>query len=116
MKREDIRNQLIELLESVPAAQRLYPDLFVDMLMENNVTIVVKCKDCRSMRQSDYALEFDGKTPLCECSYSSMVNRPHEYCSWGEKRKQPVEKCATCKKSDGKGYCRYRDCEYEPKS
>lgn len=33
------REKLIELLESVPHPQRLYPDLFVDMLIENGVTI-----------------------------------------------------------------------------
>ena len=33
------REKLIELLETVPAHQRLYPDLYVDYLIENGVTI-----------------------------------------------------------------------------
>lgn len=108
-----VKDRLIELLESIPAAQRLYPEMFVDMLIENGVTIVVKCKDCRHARKSKDALEFDGVTPLCICDYSTMPNRWHEHCSWGEKRKQPIEKCLTCKKSD-EGYCTYYICDYEP--
>ena len=36
------REKLIELLESVPHPQRLYPDLYVDMLIENGVTVQTK--------------------------------------------------------------------------
>lgn len=108
------REKLIELLESVPHPQRLYPDLFVDMLIENGVRVVVKCRDCKHMYQSEHARDWDGETPLCECGYSTMENRGYEYCSWGEKRKQPIEKCLTCKKSL-RGKCLYRECDYEPK-
>ena len=34
-----MREKLIELLESVPHAQRLYPDLYVDSLIANGVTV-----------------------------------------------------------------------------
>lgn len=81
------REKLIELLESVPHPQRLYPDLFVDMLIENGVRVVVQCKNCKYARESEYALEFDGVTPLCECDYCYMPNRWHEYCSWAEPKK-----------------------------
>ena len=35
----DIEEKLIELLESVPHAQRLYPDLYVTHLITNGVTV-----------------------------------------------------------------------------
>lgn len=34
------REKLIELLEEVPHAQRLYPDMYVDKLIENGVTVL----------------------------------------------------------------------------
>ena len=30
---------------------------------------VVRCKDCKHAEKSKYAFDWDGKTPLCECSY-----------------------------------------------
>ena len=33
------RERLIELLEAIPHPQRLYPDLFVDSLIDNGVTV-----------------------------------------------------------------------------
>lgn len=80
------KDRLIELLEAIPHAKRLYPDLFVDYLIENGVRVVICCDECKHARESEDALEFDGVTPLCECSYSTQVNRWHEYCSWGEKK------------------------------
>ncbi len=122
------KEKLLELLESIPHAQRLYPDLYVDMLIENGVKIdavsrdvhngvcaqfmwerdmaisqleehgipfggiapdvveVVRCKDCKYARESEDAYDWDGKTALCECGYSKMVNRWHEYCSWGKRK------------------------------
>lgn len=34
------KEKLIELFEAIPHAKRLYPDLFVDYLIENGVRIV----------------------------------------------------------------------------
>lgn len=42
------REKLIELLEAIPYPQRLYPDLFVDSLIVNGVTIKSDCEDCAS--------------------------------------------------------------------
>ena len=39
------REKLIELLEAIPHAQRLYPDLFVDYLIDHNVTMIERCED-----------------------------------------------------------------------
>lgn len=36
----DDKKRLIELLEAIPHAKRLYPDLFVDYLIENGVRVV----------------------------------------------------------------------------
>ena len=81
-----IKEKLIELLEKVPHPQRLYPDLYVDMLIKNGVTIITECKDCKYVRESEDAIEFDGSTPLCECDFSKMINRPNEYCSWAVRK------------------------------
>lgn len=35
----DVREKLVELLEGVPHPQRLYPDLYVDYLVANGVTV-----------------------------------------------------------------------------
>ena len=35
----EVKEELVKLLESVPHPQRLYPDLYVDMLIDNGVTI-----------------------------------------------------------------------------
>ena len=48
---------------------------------------VVRCKDCKHAEKSKYAFDWDGKTPLCECSYMTQPNRWHEYCSWAERKK-----------------------------
>ena len=48
---------------------------------------VVRCKDCKHAEKSKYAFDWDGKTPLCECSYMTKPNRWHEYCSWAERKK-----------------------------
>jgi hypothetical protein len=45
---DNTREKLIELLETVPHPQRLYPDLFVDSLIANGVTIKSDCEDCAS--------------------------------------------------------------------
>ena len=84
-----------------------------DIPSSEDVVEVVRCRDCRHAWQSDHAFDWDGETPLCECGYHEGVNRWHEYCSWGEKRKQPIEKCLTCNKSL-RGRCLYRECSYEP--
>ncbi len=47
---------------------------------------VVRCKDCKHAEKSKYAFDWDGKTPLCECSYMTQPNRWHEYCSWAERK------------------------------
>lgn len=47
---------------------------------------VVRCKECRHAKESKDAFDWDGITPLCECSYMTQPNRWHEYCSWGERR------------------------------
>ena len=48
---------------------------------------VVRCKACKHAEKSKYAFDWDGKTPLCECSYMTQPNRWHEYCSWAERKK-----------------------------
>ena len=47
---------------------------------------VVRCKDCKHAEKSKYAFDWDGKTPLCECSYMTQPNSWHEYCSWAERK------------------------------
>lgn len=47
---------------------------------------IVRCKECKHARKSEDAFDWDGETPLCVCGYSKMVNRWHEYCSWGARR------------------------------
>ena len=47
---------------------------------------VVRCKDCKHAEKSKYAFDWDGKTPLCECSYMTQPNRWHEYRSWAERK------------------------------
>lgn len=37
-----IKDRLIELIEAIPYHRRLYPDLFVDYLIENGVTVKEK--------------------------------------------------------------------------
>jgi hypothetical protein len=35
----DVREKLVELLEEIPHPQRLYPDLYVDRIIEKGVTV-----------------------------------------------------------------------------
>ena len=87
-----VKDKLIELLESISAAQRLYPEMFVDMLIENGVTIVVKCKDCKHRYNKEYcpmcfeeAIEWDDDGYM-ETDYV-MHDRTQDdgYCECGEK-------------------------------
>ena len=83
---ETMREKLIELLESVPHAQRLYPDLYVDHLIANGVTIPVRCKDCK---------HYDNSEGICWCHLNSKFfpggmdwhGFPEDgFCSYGERR------------------------------
>ena len=75
-----MREKLIELLESVPHAQRLYPDLYVDHLIANGVTIPVRCKDCKHHEHYD-ALLYCGHIRGLTGSVS-----PHGYCVYAERK------------------------------
>lgn len=77
-----VKKKLLELLETVPHPQRLYPDLYVDMLIENGVTIHTCCRDCKY---------YDSKGLECTIKFDSDGERldmsPHYYCSDGKRRK-----------------------------
>ena len=47
---------------------------------------VVRCKDCKHGRESEYAFAVDTKKPLCDCCYMWLPHQWHEYCSFGERR------------------------------
>ena len=84
------REKLIELLEEVPHAQRLYPDMYVDKLIENGVTVLkwISVKEEQKPRHMQEC--------LCVCTFNDQrdykwlnvlrwyddngngyVNRPH---------------------------------------
>lgn len=77
----ELKKKLIELLEAIPHPQRLYPDLFVDMLIENGVVIPVRCKQCKY---------YDPKELECTIKFDSDGERlamaSHHYCSDGKRR------------------------------
>jgi hypothetical protein len=52
---------------------------------------IVRCGGCKHGHPSKDALEFDGVTPLIECGYSKMPNRPYEFCSWGKHKPEGSE-------------------------
>ena len=47
---------------------------------------VVRCKDCKHGRESEYAFAVDTKKPLCDCCYMWLPHQWHGYCSRGERR------------------------------
>lgn len=74
------REKLIELLETVPHAQRLYPDLYVDHLIANGVTVPVRCKDCKHLgvTYGEY---------WCDRTLDSHPTDKDNFCSYGERKK-----------------------------
>ena len=78
-----MREKLIELLESVPHAQRLYPDLYVDSIIANGVTIPVQCKDCKHYDQTPI-----GNRDRCMCTkfLGLTIPRPDDFCSYGKRK------------------------------
>lgn len=61
-----VKDRLLELLESVPHAQRLYPDLYVDTLIENGVGIFPQTMWERDMAISQlkgHGIPFGGIAP-----------------------------------------------------
>ena len=79
-------------LPEPPKEEKYYKTTVWNSFVEINIapTIdavpVVRCKDCKHAEKSKYAFDWDGKTPLCECSYMTQPNRWHEYCSWAERK------------------------------
>lgn len=77
----ELKKKLIELLEAIPHPQRLYPDLFVDMLIENGVAIPVRCKDCKyyNPKELECTIKFDSDG-------ERLAMASHHYCSDGKRR------------------------------
>ena len=75
------KEKLVELLETIPYAQRLYPDLYVDMLIENGITIPVRCKDCKHMEKV-------GLNNHRYCNVWRHINGMGDdgYCNYGERK------------------------------
>ena len=69
----DVREKLVELLEGVPHPQRLYPDLYVDNLIANGVTVQGRCHKAESVIS---------KTGLmCTTCYSD-IDRDAVFCKY----------------------------------
>lgn len=77
-----LKKKLIELLETVSHPQRLYPDLYVDVLIENGVEIPVHCKDCKyyNSKESECTIKFDSDGERLSMAW-------YHYCSDGKRRK-----------------------------
>lgn len=77
----ELKKKLIELLELIPHPQRLYPDLYVDILIENGVTIPVRCKDCKyyNLKDLECTIKFDSDG-------ERLAMASHYYCSDGKRR------------------------------
>lgn len=82
-------------------------DVAMDQLEEHGIPFggiapdvvrVTRCRDCQEARESQDAFDFDG-SPLYECSYCNVVNRGHEYCSWGRKKAIEADGGAECENS-----------------
>lgn len=77
----ELKKKLIDLLEAIPHPQRLYPDLYVDMLIEHGVAIPVHCKDCKY---------YNPETLECTIKFDSdgemLAMASHHYCSDGKRR------------------------------
>ena len=74
------REKLIELLEAIPHAQRLYPDMYVDKLIENGVIIQKRSK---WISEVELRPELYGWVPLnnvvcMECGNSNTLEK--NYC------------------------------------
>ena len=69
----DVREKLVELLEETPHPQRLYPDLYVDRLIANGVTVQGRCHKAESVIS---------KTGLmCTACYSD-IDRDAVFCKY----------------------------------
>ena len=76
------RETLIELLETMPHPHRLYPDLYVDHLIENGVEIPVRCKDCDFRAFDDACQEY-----YCDCVNGiNGAITDNAFCSYGERK------------------------------
>ena len=83
-----MREKLIELLEAIPHPQLLYPDLFVDSLIANGVTIPVRCKDCKynvANMKPDPLDMTDYSDITCSYFMTDGMNRD-DFCSYGERK------------------------------
>lgn len=96
----DMREKLINLFETIPHPQRLYPDLFVDMLIENSVTIQewIPISQLPKEKRKDYLCyyKYEPESPdvICENFYYGgglWLSETDKVTHWMPLMKRPKE-------------------------
>lgn len=80
LDKETIRKQLIDILEKAGYLSQ-YPGTMARILVENDVEIPVRCKDCKHYENKE------GCKPFCQ-KFEGLYGYPKEedFCSYGERR------------------------------
>ena len=77
----DVKEKLMELLEEIPYPQRLYPDLYVDRIIANGVTM----QECKVAEIGQFKLPIDDAILILKEEYKQRVDGYDTHLSYGGK-------------------------------